>query len=73
VIDFLVWLHASKQVWLYMIVCPAKIEVKIRKRLRKQKPFILKSDVLDNSILGVYMSDKLPLTLTAILFFLLAN
>jgi hypothetical protein len=67
------WLHASKQVWLNMIVGPANIEVQVSKRLRKQKPFILKSDMLDNSILRVYVSNKLPLTLTVILFFLLAN
>lgn len=72
VIDLLVRLHPREQVRLDMIVSPAEIEVEIGKRFSLQIPFILESNVLDDSILRVCMEDKLPLTLTMILFFLLA-
>ena len=72
-IDFLVGLHPGKEFRLDVVVGPADIKIKIGDGLGLHKPFIFFSDVLDNGILCFCMEGYVPLTLIAILFFLLLN
>ena len=72
-IDFLVGLHPGKEFGLDVVIGPADIKIKIGDGFCLHKPFIFFSDVLDNGILCFYMEEHVPLTLMAILFFLLLN
>jgi hypothetical protein len=52
-INFLMWLHASKEIWLDMIVSPAQIEVEVGEWFCLQIPFMFTSNVFDHCVLGV--------------------
>lgn len=69
VIDFLMGLHAGKEIGLDVIVGPAEVEVQIGEGVGLQEPFILLGDVLDHRVLRVCMGDAVPLTLMTSLFF----
>lgn len=70
VIDFLVGLHAGKEIGLDMVISPADIEVEIGEWVSLKKPFILFGHMLNHCVLCICITSKIPLTFITTLFFL---
>jgi len=73
-VNFLVLIHSSEEILSCNAINPTYIKIEIRNRVGNHVPFILFSNMFDNSILGFYdKKQNVPVTFILMVFFLLAN